>query len=64
MERIEAFFLERGAHVDHEICPMADKSLWPLLNQRGYAPIEFSSVLFLPRTEWSRLGKCGSDGDD
>ena len=43
---------------------MADKSLWPLLNQRGYAPIEFSSVLFLPRTEWSRLGKCGSDGDD
>ena len=27
---------------------MADKSLWPLLNQRGYAPIEFSSVLFLP----------------
>jgi hypothetical protein len=54
LERIEAFFLERGAHVDHEVCPIADKSLWPLLNQRGYVPIEFSSVLFLPLArEWN-----------
>jgi GNAT superfamily N-acetyltransferase len=45
---LEAFFKERGAPVLHEISPLAGKSLWPLLHARGYHPVEFSSVMYLP----------------
>jgi hypothetical protein len=48
MDRIEAFFRERGAEVHHEVCPLADKALLEMLGDRGYRPIELSSVLFLP----------------
>jgi GNAT superfamily N-acetyltransferase len=48
MDRLEAFFAERGAPVHHEVCPLADKSLLPLLVERGYSPVELSSVLYLP----------------
>ena len=46
MERLEAFYRERGAPVDHEVCPLADKSLLALLCERCYSPIEFTSVMF------------------
>jgi hypothetical protein len=46
METIERFFVDRGAPVYHEISPLADGSLWPLLGERGYQPFEFTSVLF------------------
>ncbi len=45
-DRLEGFFLERGAHVHHEISPLADKELWPQIADRGYAAIEFTSVMF------------------
>jgi len=48
MDRIERFFTERGAPVFHEISPLADAALLPLLRERGYTPIEFTSVLFRP----------------
>lgn len=48
MDRIEAFFEERGAPVVHEVSPLADKALLPLLADRGYRPIELSSVMFQP----------------
>ena len=48
MEEIERFFLDRGAQVLHEISPLADLALLSLLNQRGYQPIEFTSVMFRP----------------
>jgi GNAT superfamily N-acetyltransferase len=48
MEKLEAFFKERGAPVFHEVSPIADKSLLVMLNERGYRPIEFTSVMFLP----------------
>ena len=48
MDRIEAFFKERGAPVFHEVSPIADKALLPVLNERGYQPVELTSVLFLP----------------
>jgi len=48
METLERFFCERGAEVFHEVCPLADTSLVGLLNERGYRPLEFSSVLFRP----------------
>ncbi len=48
MERIETFFQERGAPVFHEVCPLADAGLLELLNNRGYQPFEFTSVLYRP----------------
>ena len=45
---IEKFFRERGAEVFHEVCPLADPSILPLLNERGYRPTEFTSVLYRP----------------
>lgn len=45
LRRLEEFFLSQGASVNIETCPLADRSLFALLNQRGYQPIEFSNVL-------------------
>lgn len=42
---IEAFFGARGAATDHEVCPLADAALLRLLPERGYRPVEQSSVL-------------------
>lgn len=42
---IEAFFKDRGAPVFHEISPMSDMSLLGLLGERGYRPIELTSVM-------------------
>ncbi|MFN7932205.1 MAG: GNAT family N-acetyltransferase [Bryobacteraceae bacterium] len=44
--RIEDFFQQRGAPVQHEICPLAGMALVSQLHQRGYAPVEMSTVLY------------------
>ena len=46
LSRIEGFFVDLGAPVFHEVSPMADPLLLPLLNSRGYQPVEFTSVMF------------------
>ncbi|HYP02588.1 MAG TPA: GNAT family N-acetyltransferase [Pyrinomonadaceae bacterium] len=48
MDEIENFLRERGAQVFHEVSPLADASLLALLNERGYQPCEFTSVMFRP----------------
>jgi hypothetical protein len=48
---IEKFFRARGAPVFHEVSPLADKGLVPMLNERGYQPFEMSTVMFLPLAE-------------
>ena len=48
LDALEAFFRERNAPVFHEVSPLADASLLALLNERGYQPIELTSVLFRP----------------
>lgn len=50
LARIEAFFAERGAEVFHEVSPLAltQPPLLDLLDQRGYRPIELTSVMFRP----------------
>ena len=48
MEKLEEFFQQRGSHVHHEVSPMADASLLTLLNERGYQPIELTSVMYRP----------------
>lgn len=50
LDKIEAFFKERGAPVLHEICPLGGVSVLNLLNERGYEPFEMSNVLYLPLT--------------
>jgi hypothetical protein len=48
LEKLEEFFQRRGAHVHHEVSPLADASLLTLLNGRGYQPIELTSVMYRP----------------
>ena len=48
MEKLEQFFQERGASVFHEVCPMADGSVFEQINGRNYHPVEFSNVLYRP----------------
>ncbi len=48
LETIERFFRERHAPAFHEVSPLADAATVPLLNARGYHPVELSSVLFCP----------------
>jgi hypothetical protein len=56
MDRIEIFFRERGAQVDHEVSPLADAGLLELLNSRGYKPFELSSVMFRPTGQKAVIG--------
>jgi GNAT superfamily N-acetyltransferase len=56
LDRIEAFFAERGERqVMHEVSPMADPTLLAMLPARGYRPMELSTVLHRPT---------GAPGDD
>ena len=52
--RIEQFFTARGAPVFHEVSPLADASALQRLNERGYRPLEFTSVMHraIEPAEW------------
>lgn len=45
LAEIETFYKQREAPVFHEVSPMADISLLALLNERGYQPVELTSVM-------------------
>ena len=46
LDALERFFLDHGAPVIHEVSPLAGVATIDLLCQRGYRPIELSSVLY------------------
>ena len=46
LDVIEAFYAERASPVFHEVSPLADAGLPALLSERGYRPLEYSSVLY------------------
>lgn len=46
LDEIEGFFRARGAPVFHEVSPLAGPEILPLLGERGYRPIELTTVLF------------------
>ncbi len=46
MDKIEAFFKERGADVIHEVSPLADPKILTILNKRDYQPIELSNAMY------------------
>ena len=50
LNAIESFFSSRGADTMHETCPLGDPVLLRLLPDRGYRPIEQSTVLYQPLT--------------
>lgn len=51
LDVIERFFLDRGAHVDHEVSPFAGVAALELLCARRYKPVEISNVLYRPVAE-------------
>jgi len=51
LDKIEAFFNDRGAPILHEVSPFAEVAALDLLCDRGYKPIELSSVLYQPIAE-------------
>jgi len=61
LDTIENFFYERSADVFHEVCPLSDPSTLSLLNERGYRPIEFSSVLYRPIARGFHLQAPGNE---
>lgn len=48
LDEIEGFFKERGAPVFHEVSPLAGVSVAALLQERGYSPMEMTSVMYRP----------------
>jgi hypothetical protein len=46
LDELETFFNERDAPVFHEVSPMADQTLMAVLSDRGYRPVELTSVMF------------------
>lgn len=46
LDRIERFFLDRGATVMHEVSPLAGAATLDLLCARDYRPFEVSSVMY------------------
>jgi GNAT superfamily N-acetyltransferase len=46
LDELEAFFKRHEAPVFHEVSPLADPALMGLLSDRGYRPIELTSVLY------------------
>lgn len=56
LDELEAFFKDRGADVFHEVSPLADQSIMVMLGDRGYRPIELTSVMYQELSERSRNG--------
>jgi hypothetical protein len=56
LDRLEAFYWERGAAPNIDLCPLADVSMIELLGARGYRPLEFNNVLVRPITTEDRGG--------
>lgn len=48
LEEVERFFGERGAETFHEVSPLADAALLALLPERGFSPVELTSVMCRP----------------
>jgi hypothetical protein len=46
LQRLESFFVERGAPVAHEVSPLAGVQLADRLCARGYRAVEFTSVMY------------------
>ena len=50
LDEIEAFFRERGSEVFQEVSPLAAPEVLTMLPERGYRPIELTSVMHMRLT--------------
>ena len=50
LDEIETFFRDRGAGVFHEVSPLADLAVLTVLPERGYRPIELTSMMHMRLT--------------
>jgi hypothetical protein len=48
LDAIEQFFNDRGAKVFHEVSPLAGIETMDVLSDRGYRPVELTSILYQP----------------
>ena len=48
LDELEAFFQTAGAPVQHEVSPLAGVGVLQLLSDRGYRPVELTSVMMQP----------------
>ena len=48
LDEIESFFRGCGAEVFHEVSPLADAAVLTILPERGYRPVELTSVMHMP----------------
>ena len=55
LDEIEVFFKNHNAPVFHEVSPLGGMALLPLLNERGYRPVELTSVMFQPLDDENKL---------
>jgi GNAT superfamily N-acetyltransferase len=62
LDAIEEFFRSRDAEVFHEVCPLADASVFELVKERNYKPVEFSNVMYRPIDTTLRLDASRIDG--
>lgn len=46
LDEIESFYREHDAPVFHEISPLTDQSHMTMLSERGYRPVELTTVMF------------------
>jgi GNAT superfamily N-acetyltransferase len=51
LDALEEFFTSRGAPVFHEVSPLAGVEVFASLADRGYRPVELTSVLYRPAAE-------------
>lgn len=61
LAELEEFYGSRGAEVFHEFSPLASASALALLNEGGYQPIEFTSVMFKPIRQGLRQAAAGAE---
>jgi len=61
LDELEAFFKERDADVFHEVSPMPDQSIMSLLSERGYRPVELTSVMYQELRDFS--SKAGANSE-
>ena len=50
LDELESFFRDRGADVFHEVSPLADPAVLTVLPERGYHPVELTSVMHMRLT--------------
>jgi hypothetical protein len=63
LAQLESFFRKRRAPVFHEVSPLAGVPLANTLASRGYVPVEFTSVMFMPLLHGTDLKDSGELAD-